>query len=308
MAGDGHLRLYTPDLSSADSVDVAGALLVGERLTLMVAGSDGSSLRLVAASDAAGAIITVRRRDWRVIERSGLAGVPTAAAMHPDGHSLLVAITPATAETQERSTLLFLPLDGARPPGEADLCAGPSRAMVPSRVLDRLYAACEGGEIAEVDLSLRARTRTAQLGERCRPVGAGLSANATLIYVLCRETGRLLYLDRARLTLFDSLAVGGGPSSLAMTPGRHRAVVTRPRADELAILDLRDRSVTDRITLGAPTSSTVSGNGRWAYVVGREGVLRVSLSQPRMLARSGPLTAATAVAVWPGHSSPIMRW
>jgi DNA-binding beta-propeller fold protein YncE len=307
LAGDGQLVLYTPDLAAADTLDVSSALLAGERLIDVVAGSDGASLRLVAAGDTAGSIVTVRRRDRRVLERSDLRGVPTAAALHPDGHTLLVAIAPRTTETQERSALLFYPLDGARSPTEAELCAGPSRAMAPFRALDRLYAACEGGEVAEVDLKLRARIRTVPLGGRCGPVGAGLSANGTLVYVLCRETGTLLYLDRARLTLFDSLPVGSAVSSLAMTPGRRRAVVTRPLANEVAILDLRRRSVAERIAFGAPTTSTVSGDGRWAYVVGGEGVLRIDLSRQRVLARPGP-AAAAVLAVWPGHSSPIMRW
>jgi len=307
VAGDGSLRLYTPDLTSAVDVDLAGALLDGEQLVQVVAGSDGSSLHLVAASDSGGAVITLRRRDGHALARTPLDGTPTVAAMHPDGHSLIVAVTSRTAETQERSTVLFLPLDGARSPAAAELCEGRPRAMVPSRALDRLYVACEDGEIAEIDLVLRVRIRTAPLGERCGPVGAGISANGTLVYVLCRDTGTLLYLDRARLTLFDSMPVGPTPSSLALTPGRRRAVVTLTGADEIAIVNLRDRGVTDRIAFGAPTASVVSGDGRWAYVLGGEGVLRIDLSRSLVLARPGPPTAA-GLAVWPGHSSPIMRW
>lgn len=315
MAGDRHLLLYTPDLTAADTIDLASALLPGEAITHVVADPSGSGLHVVAASDRAGAIITVRRRDGRALARVGLGGVPTAAAMHPDGHSLMVATRPGTAETQQRSTLHFVPLDGARTAAEAELCGQPARAMVPFRDLDRLYVACDGGELAEIDLRLRTQIRIVQfaepqdhMGKPCGPVGAGLSSNATLIYVLCRETGTLLYLDRARLTLFDSLVVGSGASSLATTPNRRRAVVTRPQADEVAILDLRGRSVADRAAFGAPSSSSVSSDGRWAYVVGAEGVLRVDLEEMQMLAKRGLHTGATAVAVWPGHSSPIMRW
>ena len=102
----------------------------------------------------------MRHRDGRVVDRIDLEGVPTAVAMHPDGHTLMVATSPGTAETQERSTLHFLPLDAARKAAEAELCDGPARAMVPFRDLDRLYVACEDGELAELDLRLRTQIRT----------------------------------------------------------------------------------------------------------------------------------------------------
>ncbi len=315
MSGDSLLLLYSPDLATADTIDVAAALLPGERITHLVSGASGAGSHALAASDTAGAVITVRHRDGRVVDRIGLEGVPTAVAMHPDGHTLMVATSPGTAETQERSTLHFMPLDAARTAAEAELCDRPARAMVPFRDLDRLYVACEGGELAELDLQLRTQIRTVRfaepqdrMSEPCGPVGAALSSNATLVYVLCGETGTLLYLDRARLTLFDSLVVGGGASGLAMTPNRRQAVVTRPQDDEVAILDLRGRRVADRAAFGAPFSSSVSSHGRWAYVVGDEGVLRVDLREMRLLAQPGLGTRATAVAVWPGHSSPIMRW
>jgi DNA-binding beta-propeller fold protein YncE len=315
VSGDSLLLLYSPDLATADTIGVAAALLPGERITHLVSDASGSGSHALAVGDTAGAIITVRHRDGRVLERIGLEGVPTAVAMHPDGHTLMVATSPGTAETQERSTLHFIPLDAARTAAQAELCDRPARAMVPFRDLDRLYVACEGGDLAELDLRLRTQIRTVRfaepqdhMSEPCRPAGAGLSSNATLIYVLCGETGTLLYFDRARLTLFDSLVVGGGASGLAMTPNRHQAVVTRPRANEVAILDLRGRRVADRAAFGAPSSSSVSSDGRWAYVIGDEGVLRVDLREMRLLAQPGLGTRATAVAVWPGHTSPIMRW
>jgi DNA-binding beta-propeller fold protein YncE len=315
VSGDSQLLLYSPDLTTADTIGLAAALLPGERITHLVSDASGSGLHVLAASDTAGAIITVRHRDGRVLGRTRLEGVPTAVAMHPDGHSLMVATSLGTAETQERSTLHFIPLDAARTAARAELCSQPARAMVPFRDLDRLYVACDGCELAELDLRLRTQIRTVRftepqnhMSEPCGPVGAGLSSNATLVYVLCRETGTLFYLDRARLTLFDSLMVGGGASGLAMTPNRRRAVVTRPQASEVAILDMRGRRVAHRAAFGAPSSSGVSSDGRWAYVVGDEGVLRVDLRGMRMLAQPGLGTRATAVEVWPGHSSPIMRW
>ncbi len=290
MSGDSQLLLYSPDLTTADTIGLAAALLPGERITHLVSDASGSGLHVLAASDTAGAIITVRHRDGRVLGRTRLEGVPTAVAMHPDGHSLMVATSLGTAETQERSTLHFIPLDAARTAARAELCSQPARAMVPFRDLDRLYVACDGGELAELDLRLRTQIRTVRFTEPCR------------------ETGTLFYLDRARLTLFDSLMVGGGASGLAMTPNRRRAVVTRPQASEVAILDMRGRRVAHRAAFGAPSSSGVSSDGRWAYVVGDEGVLRVDLRGMRMLAQPGLGTRATAVEVWPGHSSPIMRW
>ncbi len=310
VAGEGAptLLLYTPDLATTDTVNVAGALLPGERITHVVAGSDGSSIYLLAASDTSGAALTVRRRDGRVLGRTGLGGVPTATALHPDGHTLMVATVSGIAETQERSTLHFLPLDDARTEARTVLCEQPARAMAPFRVLDRLYVACEGGELAEVDTRLRTRLRAVRLDGACGPAGAGLSANGTLVYVLCRETGTLLYVDRARLTPFDSAVIGTGGSSLALSPDRRRAAVTRPADDEILVVDLRRRGVTHRVAFGAPRMSVISSDGRWAYVAGGEGVMRVNVSEPRVLAIAGPPSGATAVAVWPGHSSPIMRW
>ena len=314
VAGDGQLLLYTPDLATADTIDLSRVLLPGEYVTHLIPNASGAAVHALAGGDTAGAIITVRRRDGRVLERLDLDGVPTAAAMHPDGHSLLVATWPRTAETQERSRLHFIPLDGARDAAAAELCGGPGRSIAPFRDLERLYVACDEGELAEIDLRLQTRIRTIQFAEPqdhllepCGPVGAALSSNATLLFVMCGEIGTLLYLDRARLSLFDSLPIGAA-SSLVMTPSRHRAVVTRPQTDEVAVLDVRARRVADRAAFGTASASSVSSDARWAYVVGGEGVLRIDLREMRMLAQPGPPHGGTAVAVWPGHSSPIMRW
>ena len=56
--------------------------------------------------------------------------------------------------------------------------------------------------------SFQPRNHFGEVGPVKAGTAVGLSANGTLVYVLCRGTGRLLYLDRVRLTVLDSVELG----------------------------------------------------------------------------------------------------
>jgi hypothetical protein len=193
------------------------------------------------------------------------------------------------------------------------VCEGEVRDIVLLSALSRLYAICEGDAVAEVDTELRLAIRTVQLtvpgdSAPCGAGSGGRSANGTVIFVLCEATGRLLYLDRVRLTPLDSVALGPGVRGMVQTPGWREAITVRPAENRLLVVNLGQRRVRAEIALAHPSAPTVSGDGRWAYGVSEGKLYRVDVDNARVATRVDVPDWVELVALWPGYGSPVMRW
>jgi DNA-binding beta-propeller fold protein YncE len=306
--GDPAVLVFTPDLTRADTLPLDHAVEPGEHVWDVRFAPDGASLWVVLAGDTAAALLQVRRTDGAVLQRIPVTGgAPSVVTVLPNARAVLLATGGAGP-----GTLHFIPTDGSDDVARVQPCTGPVRGAVPFDVLDELYVACGEDAVAELDTELRVVVRTVPLAPAAAEPGCGasdvaLSSNGTIIYVLCRRSGTLLYLDRVRLSLLDSVGLGEGAAGLHPTPGRRRAVVTRPGHDESLVVDFRRREAVARLKVPAQGAAAVSSNGRWAYLAARGAVVRIDLRTGAVDA-SAETPSPIAVDVWPGHRSPVMRW
>ena len=310
VAGDGAatILLFSADLSHADTISLQSALDTTETVRDVAFAPDGASLWVTVASDSAGALLRVRREDGRAVERLPLAGVPTVVSVLPDARAVLAAVA-----GEPRGVVHFIPTTSADDPVRLAVCGGEVRDVVPLDALNRLYVICEGDTVAEVDTELRITIRTVPLAAdaetgACGAGAGGRSANGTVIFVLCEATGRLLYLDRVRLSPLGSVELGAGVRGMVQTPGWSEALIVRPAGDRLLVVDLGRRRVRAEIEMPHPTPPSASGDGRWAYGVGNGALFRLDVGRAAVETTVEVPDWAARVAVWPGYRSPVMRW
>jgi len=319
VAGDGAatILLYTADLSRADTISLQTVIDTSETVLDVAFAPDGASLWVTVASDSAAALLRVRRQDGRALERLPLADVPTVVRVLPGGRTVLVAGMPArerqSGSGEPRGALHFLPATSADDPVRLAVCDGEVRDVVPLDALHRLYVICEGDAVAEVDTELRIVIRTVPLATEaetgtCSAGAGGRSANGTVILVLCEATGRLLFLDRVRLSPLDSVELGAGARGMVQTPGWREAFVVRTAEGSLLIVDLGRRRVRAEVAMPSPTVPAVSSDGRWAYGVGGGALFRLDVGSAVVETTVEVPDWAGRVAVWPGYRSPVMRW
>jgi DNA-binding beta-propeller fold protein YncE len=221
----------------------------------------------------------------------------------PNGATLLAAVSGpgaglAFASTQSlRVELLEIPCD--------------ARDVVLTAPADRAYVLCAEGRVAEVDLDLRLVIKTADLpggNTGCKPVGADLSANGTVLLVACSASGWLYYLDRLTLAPLDSAQIPVGTSGLVAALGGTRVLLAVPPEGSVVVLDIRGRAIRGRIPVEGIADIAVTADGRRAFVAGASRLLELDAAEGRVL-RSVPLGhRPTAVAVWPGPREPRLRW
>ena len=319
MAGDGAatILLYAADLSRADTISLQAVIDASETVRDVAFAPDGASLWVTVASDSAAALLRVRRQDGRAVERLPLAGVPVVVRILSDARAVLVAGVPAGERQNEsgepRGIVHFIPTTRADEPVRLAVCDGEVRDVVPLDALHRLYVICEGDAVAEVDTELRIVIRTVSLAPEtgtgaCGAGAGGRSANGTVILVLCERTGRLLYLDRVRLSPLDSVELGAGARGMVQTPGWREAFVAQPAEGSLLIVDLGRRQVRAEVAMPSPAIPTVSSDGRWAYGVGEGALFRLDVGRAVVETTVEVPDWAGRVAVWPGYRSPVMRW
>jgi len=226
----------------------------------------------------------------------------------PDARAVLAAVA-----GEPRGVVHFIPTTSADDPVRLAVCGGDVRDVVPLDALNRLYVICEGDTVAEVDTELRITIRTVPLAAdaetgTCGAGAGGRSANGTVIFVLCEATGRLLYLDRVRLSPLGSVELGAGVRGMVQTPGWSEALIVRPAGDRLLVVDLGRRRVRAEIEMPHPTLPSASGDGRWAYGVGKGALFRLDVGRAAVETTVEVPDWAARVAVWPGYRSPVMRW
>jgi DNA-binding beta-propeller fold protein YncE len=218
------------------------------------------------------------------------------------------------------TTLHFLPADLSGPSRQMTVCNEPIMGVTPFGVRDRAYAVCGESTLVEIDSKLEIVVRSAAVTPAdsrnepaCRTGAVATSPSGSVVYVLCRDSGMLLYIDRHTLTAFDSVDVSAGGHDMVLVPGGRRAVVTRPDAHELVVVDLREREVVSRVHLEAPWSAAVGTDGRHSYVTTRaiQGpgrLLRIKLESATVVGNTQAVSGSLGIALWPSNASPRMRW
>jgi hypothetical protein len=316
---DGTVVVFAGDLRTADTVPLSedGP---GRRIGASLA-YDGTTLFAASATAAAGAVERIRLADGAMLERVDFyAGTPTL--VHPlfDGRTVMVA-TVERSGLAVRSTLHFLGLDLSSQTSPVPVCDTPVLGLATVRPNDRVYLLCDGDRLVEIDRRLRTLVRTVDLPAPAAPdqspCGAsdvGIASTGSIVFVLCGESGRLLYLDRVTLEPLDSLDVGYAGILLARTPDGQYVVITRPGNKEVVVADVRRRTIVGRIPTEYDPLAVVAGaDSRTAFIAtgppnapGR--LLRIDLPSASVSADVPTVPMPVTVSAWPGEESPVMRW
>lgn len=316
---DGTVVVFTGDLRSADTVplpDDGPGRHTGAWLAY-----DGTTLFASRATPSAGAVERARLADGAILERVDFyAGTPVVVYPLFDGRTVLAATVEGSGFAV-RSSLHFLGLDLSSPTAPIPVCDTRALGVATVRTTDRVYVLCDRDRVVEVDRRLRTLIRTVDLPRPAEPeqspCGAsdiGIATTGSIVFVLCAETGRLLYLDRVTLDPLDSLEVGYGGMLLTRTPDGQRVAITRPGRDEVVVADVRRRTIVGRIATEYPPLAVVAGaDSRTAFVAtglpnvpGR--LLLIDLASATVRMEAPTVQMPITVSVWPGEESPVMRW
>jgi len=301
----GQLTVYDSRLTAVDTLHLPQA---AQRRLLF--GSDGLSLESLSWLANGGVHYDrfSRRTGQRLAGRSlGEGSVVSAFATE---HGLLLVAIAAGPTGGGRLVVMESPPDTVE--HAIPVCSAALRAVHDWEAGQRIYAACADDSLIEIDAALWIPLRHESIPGLCDPRGVTMSATGTIVMVLCGN-GRFLYLDRVPLAVLDSMSVGAGGSELARTPDGRRALIAFPQSDEIAVVDLHRRSIVARIPAERPRNMVMDGDGRAVYLLAgmpgaQQEILTIDLDRLTISARTPAPFEAQALAVWPGRSSPAMRW
>lgn len=288
-----------------------GAWRLDARPAVLESSADGLGILIGADAGAQAGIVTwLRRTDGAPLHQTQLPGSVRGLRLDRGGRSVVVL------SSGPAGGLTTLSADRLMETQRVPVCSEPvSLGFAPDG--DRVYVTCRPGSVVEVDPRLQIVVRRAWVGaDSGRACGAGrgdLSANGTLLYVPCARTGRLLYLDRATLKPWDSVAVGAGVAVAAVTP-QAIAVTLLPDSNRVALVNLRSKAVMAALTITHPVDVALSADGTLAFVVGAgrdrtEGALfKLDTPTGAELQRAPVPSGEAVVYVWPGRQESRMYW
>ena len=99
------------------------------------------------------------------------------------------------------------------------------------------------------------------------PAAVAYHSGDSYAVVANRGSDTIGFIDRARGVQEDALWVGDEPTGLAISPDGARLYVSLPTTGEIAVVDLRSRSVTKRVAVGFdPRALALSADGSHLYV------------------------------------------
>lgn len=287
--GDRSVSVLDADLSAAKVVAVGG------EPTLLAVAEDRAYV--ATASLQHDAVTVVDTRAGTVIARYPLAFGATAMTISPDGKRLYVGRTGDDSvdvavidTTAERIGTIGI---GYRPGTSVDAV----RVDAAGR---RLYVATTGlagSALLTIDTETTRVLRRLRLPSPIRDLALGGNGLAYVLRSDRRYGGSIDVVDLAANAVTASVAIGGAPTQLAVSPDGTRAYVVD--YDRVAVFDTLTTDIVDEISGGAgPACVAVRGDGRRLYVADYAGVM-TSLAVPASMAA---LTYAPFAA-----TDPILR-
>lgn len=313
--------LFDRDLRTADTVGPLPAAGPRDHTTDLLAGSDGTTLYLALQSSDGAVVARVARLTGSTL---GLQILPrdsiTGMWLLPDARTLVVAAVTNQPSGIRQGTLRLLPADVADTGPAVRACSGSVAGFTSLGRRGRAYAGCDMDTIVEIDITLGLAVRTVGVSAdpasqaTCGTTDVASSPNGTIVYVLCREAGTLLYLDRLTLTALTEVDVGVGASAVVLTPDGRRAIVTRPPSSEVVVVDLRRREVRSRVIIPDVRRAVIGSESRYAYTVstGRGSqpgrLAHIDLENGLLLTERAISATASLLSLWPATGTPHMRW
>jgi len=129
-----------------------------------------------------------------------------------------------------------------------------------------------GNSITMVDLKQRTKVAAIDLGKYRRPHGIDFDPASGHVLVTAELPSALLVVDPAKRAVVEVLEVGGrAPHMVVLGPDHRTAWVTCTDTNNLAAVDLRDRSVVLLPMAGRPQGLVLSADHKRIYVANSDG-------------------------------------
>ncbi|OBF57874.1 hypothetical protein A5778_04710 [Mycolicibacterium monacense] len=262
----------------ADTLGSARVVAVGGTPGLVAVAEDRAYVTTSSLHD--DAVTVVDTRVGTVIARYPLAFTATAMTISPDGKRVYIGRTGdqdvdvAVLDTAaERFGTIGI---GYRPGTTVDAV----RVDAAGR---RLYVATTGlagSALLTVDIETARVVRRLRLPSPIRDLALGRDGLAYVLRSDRRYGGSIDVIDLGANVVIDSVAIGGAPTQLTVSPDGSRAYVVD--YDRVAVFDAMTSEVVDEITgEGSPACVAVREDGRRIYVADHAGAM-TSLATPRM--------------------------
>lgn len=230
-----------------------GTVPTGSGPSHVVLTPDGQTALVTNAEDDSLAIIDVS--SLKVVQRVPTGSYPHGIRPSPDGRNALLA-------NLGSSTLELVDVNGAGVIGRVDVGATPVQvAYAPGGLL--AYATVNGtNEVVKIDVQrskVVGRVRVSR-----GPVQLATTPDGSLLVVASQGTEKrpsrtASLIDTRTMRLSRVLATGSGAHGVTVEPGGRQAFVTDVWAGDVAVIDLDDPGVVDRIRVGGkPNGITYS--------------------------------------------------
>ncbi|MBO0679434.1 YncE family protein [Mycolicibacterium sp. S2-37] len=276
----------------ADTLGVRGVVKVdGDPVLVTVA--DDRAYVAIAASDY-DAVVVVNLNNGEVLQTYPLAFSATALTASPDGKRVFVGRTgedrvdvAVIDTTAERVGIIGVPY---RPGTSVD-------ALAVDHSGRHLYVAVTGlagSALLTVDTGTGRTVRRLRLASPIRDLALGREGLAYVLRSDRRDGGSIDVVDLAANAVTFSVAIGGAPTQLVVSPDGARAYAVD--YDRVAVFDTLSTEIVDEITgPGQPSCVAVRGDGRSVYVADYDGAI-TALELP---VTAMPLTYSHFVATDP---------
>ena len=237
-----------------------------------------------------GRLFKYRTGSDRQVASVTLGSTPGAVDLTPDGAEAWVA-DPGTDDEPGSAALAVVRTDSLREVARLGACDAPRGSRV-ARSGDRVYVACPDEDLLmEIDADGRRVRRALRLGPAgaevvpgdrlaagggsfpgrggeptCEP--AALETGDGRLWIACARAGEVVEVDAGSLRVRRRLAVGEGPTALALTPEGSLLVAANRGGGTVSVLHLDAGRELTRIETSRPSprAVAVSDDSRYAFV------------------------------------------
>lgn len=274
----------------SETLNVRGVVPVGGEPVLVAVAEDRAYV--ATSSHTSDAITVVNTQIGEIIGSYPLAFSATALTVSPDGKRVFVGRTAEDAvdvavidTTAERVGTIGI---AYRPGTSVDVV----RVDPTGRHLYIATTGLAGSALLTVDVSTARVQRRLRLPSPIRDVALVRNGLAYVLRSDRRHGGAIDIIDLAANSVIDSVAIGGAPTQLAVSPDGTRAYVVD--YDRVAVFDTLTYQIVDELTgAAAPSCVAVRADGRRVYVADYAGAMTALAVPSSTLPLAYPQYAAT---------------
>jgi YVTN family beta-propeller protein len=195
--------------------------------------------------------------------RAGIS--PVRVAIHPNNEKVYVAnigsdrVTPIN--TTNNSVGRFIIVGDS--PAEILISPDGSQVYTPN---------AQSSDVTVINTVTESVITNLPAGYNCRAIQWVTNSIGSHVYVANQGAGTVTIIDPQSLTVDRTVAVGGGPRRLAVTPDGTRVYVTNYQTDDVSVIDALTRTKVGTIPVGdAPRGVAVTPNGEEIWVTNLQG-------------------------------------